>query len=200
LPELDGLIVSDYAKGVIHEELLDQVIDRFKKAGKFVTIDPKLKNMPLYKKATIITPNTREAESALGRVFESEADVLAGGAELLKRLRTDAVLITRGEHGMSLFERDRPPLTIPTRALDVYDVTGAGDTVIATFSLALATGCTMAEAAEVANLAAGVVVGIVGTAPTNPAAVLDHFDRIHFQAAEQNGAGPNARPPDGSHS
>lgn len=189
LPTLDGVIVSDYAKGVIVGDLLSQVIERVKKAGKFVAIDPKLKNFPLYKHASIITPNTREAESVLGRVFESEEDVLRGGADLLKQYRTDAVLITRGEHGMSLFERGLPPVTIPTQALEVFDVTGAGDTVIATFGLALASGCSMTEAAEIANLAAGVVVGIVGTATASAESVLNHYDRINFKAAE-NGNDP----------
>ncbi len=185
LPELDGVIVSDYAKGVIAPEFLEDVIGRFRKAGKFICIDPKLKNFNLYKSSTIVTPNTREAESFLGRIFESEADVMKAGGDILRQLRTDAVLITRGEHGMSLFEKGREPLTIPTRALEVFDVTGAGDTVIAAFSLALAAGCVMAEAAEIANLAAGVVVGIVGTATASPKAVLEHFDRGNFKAVEE---------------
>jgi len=179
IPRLEGVIVSDYAKGVVVGELLALVIERFRKARKFVNVDPKLKNFPLYQGATIITPNTREAESALGRVFESEQDVLKGGMDLMKQFKTEAVLVTRGEHGMSLFERERDPLTIPTRALEVFDVTGAGDTVIATFSLALAAGSTMPEAAEIANLAAGVVVGIVGTATVSPEEILMHYDRIH---------------------
>lgn len=183
-PKVDGIIVSDYAKGVIVKDLLSRVIKEFRRQGKFVNIDPKLKNFPLYEGATIITPNSREAESALGRVFETEEDILRAGTDLLKHLSTDAVMITRGEHGMSLFERNAPPLTIPTQALEVFDVTGAGDTVIATFSLALAAGCKMAEAVEVANLAAGVVVGIVGTATTTKEKILDHFDRIHYRSSE----------------
>lgn len=174
--DLDGVIVSDYAKGVIVESLLSEVISRFKRMGKFVAIDPKLKNFPIYKKATIITPNTKEAESTLGRVFESEEDVLAGGMDLLKKTSSDAVLITRSEHGMSLFQKGQKPVTIPTRALKVFDVTGAGDTVIGVFSLALASGCTMIRSAEIANLAAGVVVGLVGTASATQKQVLDYYD------------------------
>ncbi len=184
--ELDGVIISDYAKGVIVEDLLKNLIDKFRKKGKFIAIDPKLKNFGIYKKPTIITPNTKEAESTLGRVFESEEDVLKGGMDLLKQTQSDAILITRSEHGMSLFEKGKAPITIPTQAVDVFDVTGAGDTVIATFSLALASGCTMDEAAQVANLAAGVVVGIVGTASANADQVLDHYDRIHYREKEQS--------------
>ncbi|MBF0545147.1 MAG: D-glycero-beta-D-manno-heptose-7-phosphate kinase [Candidatus Riflebacteria bacterium] len=180
IPSVSGVIVSDYAKGVITLESLPPMIEKFRKNGKFVSVDPKLKNYPLYAGSTIITPNTKEAESILGRLFESQDDVESGGTEILKRFKIDAVLITRGENGMSLFEKNKHSLTIPTRAIEVFDVTGAGDTVIATFSLALATGCSMSEAAEVANLAAGVVVGIIGTATASPKSILDHYDKINM--------------------
>ncbi len=179
---LDGVIVSDYAKGVIVEDLFKEVVVRFRKLGKFIAVDPKLKNFPIYKKPTIITPNTKEAEAALGRVFECEADVMKGGIDLMKSTGADAILITRSEHGMSLFEKGQEPVTIPTRALKVFDVTGAGDTVISTFSLGLASGCDMRCAAEVANLAAGVVVGIVGTAAATCDQVLEHYERSNFAA------------------
>ncbi len=180
-PRVGGVVISDYAKGVLIRDIIAHAVNSYKCEAKFVAIDPKVKNYTLYEGATVITPNTREAEHALGDEFGCEADVLEGGMTLLQRFNTDAVLITRGEHGMSLFERGKPPMTIPTRAIDVFDVTGAGDTVIATFSLALAAGCAMPEAAEVANLAAGVVVGIVGTAVATPEMVLDHYDRIHYK-------------------
>jgi rfaE bifunctional protein kinase chain/domain len=183
--KLDGVIISDYAKGVIVENLLKEITNFFKKRGKFVAIDPKLKNFGIYKKPTIITPNTKEAESTLGRVFSSDEDVMKGGQDLLKNTGADAILITRSEQGMSLFQKAQKPVTIPTRALEVYDVTGAGDTVIATFSLALATGCTMHQAAEISNLAAGVVVGLIGTAAATQNQVLEHFDQIHFNEKSQ---------------
>jgi len=186
-PKVQGIIVSDYAKGVITKNILRKIIKQFRDDGKFVAIDPKLKNFSLYRGASIITPNTKEAEAALGRSFENEESLLKGGLELLKQYNTDAVLITRGEQGMSLFEKGLKPLTIPTQALEVFDVTGAGDTVIATFSLAIASGCAMPTAAEIANLAAGVVVGIVGTATASPQSVLEHFDRVNLKTSETEG-------------
>lgn len=179
--ELDGIIISDYAKGVIVEELLNELIKKCKKKNKFVAIDPKLKNFGIYKKPTVITPNAKEAESALGRIFETEEDVMQGGKDLLKSTGSDSILITRSEHGMTLFEKGKEPISIPTQAIKVFDVTGAGDTVIATFSLALAANCSMKEAAKVANLAAGVVVGIIGTATADGQQILDHYDKIHYQ-------------------
>lgn len=181
IDELDGVIVSDYAKGVIVEDLFKELVTKFRQKGKFISVDPRQKNFPFYKKQTIITPNVKEAQEALGgRILESEEDILKGGADLLKQTGSDAILITRSEKGMTLFERNKEPLTIPTKAIKVFDVTGAGDTVISTFSLGLAAGCTMPQAAEVANLAAGVVVGIVGTAAATQEQVLTHFDRTRI--------------------
>lgn len=177
IDDLDGVIVSDYAKGVIVEDLFKEVVTRFRAKNKFIAVDPRQKNFPFYKKQTIITPNVKEAQEALGRLLETDEDIMKGGVDLLKKTNSDAILITRSEKGMSLFEKGKPPITIPTRAIKVFDVTGAGDTVISTFSLGLAAGCTMQEAAEISNLAAGVVVGIVGTAAATQQQVLEHFDR-----------------------
>lgn len=178
--KLDGVIVSDYAKGVIVEDLFKEVVTNFKQKGKFVAVDPRQKNFPFYKRQTIITPNVKETQEALGRFIETEADIMKAGIDLLKQTSSDAILITRSEKGMSLFEKGKEPVTIPTMAINVFDVTGAGDTVIGTFSLGLAAGCNMVEAAQVANLAAGVVVGIVGTATATQEQVLAHFDKGKF--------------------
>ena len=175
--ELDGIVISDYAKGVIVEDLFKEIIAKFKKKGKFVAVDPRQKNFPFYKNQTIITPNVKEAQEALGRILETDEDIMKGGIDLLKNTGSDAILITRSEKGMSLFEKGKKPVTIPTRAIDVFDVTGAGDTVISTLSLGIGAKCSMVEAAEVANLAAGVVVGVVGTATATQEDVLAHFDR-----------------------
>jgi rfaE bifunctional protein kinase chain/domain len=175
--DLDGIIISDYAKGVVVKELFEAIIELFKEKGKFVSVDPRLKNFPLYQKPTIITPNTKEAEEALGRQFQSEDDLLQGGADLIKLTNADAILITRSEQGMSLFEKGEKPVSIPTNAIKVFDVTGAGDTVISTLSLGLAAGCNLRVASKIANLAAGVVVGKVGTATASCEEILKHYDR-----------------------
>jgi D-beta-D-heptose 7-phosphate kinase/D-beta-D-heptose 1-phosphate adenosyltransferase len=137
-----------------------------------VLVDPKVRHFRLYRGATVVTPNQLETEQATGLRLEGPSDLGAAGRRLLSLLGCRAALVTRGEHGMSLFERGRPPLHVPTAAREVFDVTGAGDTVIATMALALAAGARLAEAAVLANGAAGVVVGKVGTAQASPAEVL----------------------------
>jgi D-beta-D-heptose 7-phosphate kinase/D-beta-D-heptose 1-phosphate adenosyltransferase len=127
-------------------------------------VDPKPTRPERFKGVTIVTPNHHEAELMANVVIEDENDLLNAAKTLQKMLNGEAILITRGEAGMALFEKDKPLLTIPTMAKEVYDVTGAGDTVIATLALGLAVGLGFAEAATIANLAAGIVVGKIGTA------------------------------------
>jgi D-beta-D-heptose 7-phosphate kinase/D-beta-D-heptose 1-phosphate adenosyltransferase len=137
-----------------------------------VLVDPKLRHFRLYRRVTVVTPNQVEAEEATGIHIQGDADLLAAGRSILSLLGCQAALITRGEHGLSLFERGRAPLHVPTAAREVFDVTGAGDSVIATMALALAAGATLGEAAMLANCAAGVVVGKIGTAQASPDEVL----------------------------
>jgi D-beta-D-heptose 7-phosphate kinase/D-beta-D-heptose 1-phosphate adenosyltransferase len=137
-----------------------------------VLVDPKVRHFARYRGVTVVTPNQAEAEQATGLRIGSASELLATGERLVKMLGCRAALITRGEHGMSLFERGRRPVHIPTAARQVDDVTGAGDTVIATLGLALAAGASFPEAAELANRAAGVVVGKLGTATASPDEVL----------------------------
>lgn len=159
----DAVILSDYKKGVICPELIREVI-KHAKAGKIsVSVDPKIGHFHWYKNVSLITPNVIEASIASGIEIKDEKTLIKAGRALLKRISCDAVLITRGEFGMSLFRREKV-IHIPTVAKHVYDVTGAGDTVIAAFTLAHAAGARMEEAAEIANHAAGIVVGEVGTA------------------------------------
>lgn len=169
LPEADVLLISDYAKGVVGARLVREVLALAARWKKVVAVDPKVQHVPLFRGVTVIAPNHHEAAAATRILIRDEADLQRIGAALLRRLQVQAVLITRGEHGMSLFEAARPVTHIPTFAREVYDVTGAGDTVMAVLALALAAGASMREAAVLANYAAGVVVGKRGTATVSRA-------------------------------
>lgn len=164
LPHVHALLISDYAKGVVTAGLMRQVLPLARRLGRIVTVDPKVRHFNLFKRATAVAPNHHEAGAAAGVVIRSEADLLRVGGRLLRRLEAEALLITRGEQGMSLFERGGAVHHIPAVAKEVYDVTGAGDTVMSALTLALAAGATMRQAAAIANHAAGIVVGKVGTA------------------------------------
>ncbi len=172
----DSIIISDYAKGVISEELVEEVIALAKKKDKPIAVDPKVGHFDFYKYATIVTPNNDEASKASGIEIENEAGLLRAGEVLLNKLGSDAVLITRGEHGMSLFENNGEITHIPTVAKEVYDVSGAGDTVIGTVALSMASGASLKEAAVISNFAAGIVVGKIGTATVTPKELKDAVD------------------------
>jgi len=159
----DAVIVSDYKKGVICPELVKEMLKHTKAKKIFIAVDPKIGHFPWYKHTSLITPNVIEASIASGIEIKDEKTLIRAGRALLKKLSCDAVLITRGEHGMSLFRKDKV-IHIPTAARHVYDVTGAGDTVIAAFTLSHAAGALLEEAAVIANHAAGIVVSEVGTA------------------------------------
>ncbi|MFA6599716.1 MAG: D-glycero-beta-D-manno-heptose-7-phosphate kinase [Candidatus Omnitrophota bacterium] len=165
LASVDVVIIEDYGKGVIGPQFLKEIIALAKKAGKPVLVDPKDKHFSYYRGVTVITPNRKEAvtmyENGTARRGASLDEV---GRGLLKRLGAEAILITVGEDGMMLYERRGARTHIPTAAREVYDVSGAGDTVIAVLAMALAVGAKMLEAAMIANLAAGIVVGKLGTA------------------------------------
>jgi D-beta-D-heptose 7-phosphate kinase/D-beta-D-heptose 1-phosphate adenosyltransferase len=164
LPEADVLLISDYAKGVVGAGLVREVLALAARAKTPVAVDPKVQHVPLFRGVTVIAPNHHEAAAAARILVRDEADLLRVGQTLLRRLQARAVLITRGEAGMSLFEAARPVTHIPTFAREVYDVTGAGDTVMAVLALALAAGAPLRAAAVLANYGAGVVVGKRGTA------------------------------------
>lgn len=164
LPKADVLVFSDYAKGVVSPWLVREVLSLAARQRRRVAVDPKVQHLPLFKGVTVVAPNHHEAAAAVRIPLRGEADLLRVGRVLLRRLQVQAVLITRGEQGMSLFEMGKPAVHIPTMAREVYDVTGAGDTVMGALSLALAAGANMHGAAVIANYAAGVVVGKRGTA------------------------------------
>jgi D-beta-D-heptose 7-phosphate kinase/D-beta-D-heptose 1-phosphate adenosyltransferase len=161
---LDALVLSDYSKGVITRGLVKDIVTLARRNGVIVSVDPKVNHFGMYSGVTILTPNTKEASIGAKIDIEDDASLLKAGQLLLKQLKCAAVLITRGEHGMSLFERKGRVTHIPTMAQEVFDVTGAGDTVISTLTLAMAAGASMVEAARISNYAAGIVVGVVGTA------------------------------------
>jgi rfaE bifunctional protein kinase chain/domain len=160
----DAVVVSDYGKGLLTPGVLSSALAAARERKVPVCLDPKSRNFSGYQPVTIITPNMQEAVEAAGTSIEGEGAVTESGRRILGSIQCEAVLITRGEEGMTLFTGDGGATHIPTVAREVYDVTGAGDTVIATLGLALVAGATYLEAAVLANHAAGVVVGKVGTA------------------------------------
>ncbi len=169
IPQHDAIIISDYKKGVISSSLMSEVVTSAKNLGKFISVDPKIGHFHLYKDVSLLTPNVAEASQGSGIEIKDEKSLIKAGKALIDKLQCLSLLITRGEEGMTLFKRDKASLDIetihfPTMAKKVFDVTGAGDTVIATFTLAYSTGATMEESAIIANHAAGIVVGEVGTA------------------------------------
>ena len=171
----DAVIVSDYQKGMISEELISDIVKKAKPKEMFIAVDRKVGHFDFYKGVSLITPNVMEASSGSNIEIRDDKTLLKAGRSLLKKLSCKAVLITRGEQGMSLFEKNKVT-HIPTVARKVYDVTGAGDTVISAFTLASASGANMEEAAVIANHAAGLVVAEVGTAVATPEQLLKSFD------------------------
>lgn len=170
LAGFDAVVVSDYDKGVIGADLMDHLRRSLEKNGGIpLVVDPKPSRTERFRGATIMTPNNHEAELMSGMKITDEESLLAAAAQLQSQLQTEAMLITRGEAGMALFEKDKPLYTIPTVAREVFDVTGAGDTVVATLALGLAAGLNFIDAATIANMAAGIVVGKVGTATASTA-------------------------------
>ncbi|MCE0483939.1 MAG: D-glycero-beta-D-manno-heptose-7-phosphate kinase [Methylacidiphilales bacterium] len=179
----DAVIIEDYAKGLIDQELVTLVIREANAHGKIVAIDPNPNNPFDWSGGTVLKPNRREAFLAAELPYSQEQDtVLQAGAILQKKHAIRQLLITLGEAGMLLLEQGQQPYHTPTRARDVFDVSGAGDTAIAAYTLALTAGATGIEAAEIANHAAGVVVGKLGTATLNIDELRDFFARTEGQA------------------
>jgi D-glycero-beta-D-manno-heptose-7-phosphate kinase len=168
----DALIVSDYEKGAITPRLLQVVLPETQARGIPVVVDPKPGHWKAYQPITAITPNQSEAARMAGTRVRTEEDLLNAGNVIRDTLACRGVLLTRGEKGMTLIEDGQPPYSIPATAREVFDVTGAGDTVIAALALCLAAGANLRESALIANAAAGVVVGKLGTATATTEEVL----------------------------
>ena len=182
LPHLDAVIIEDYGKGVLEQAFADQICRLVKEFGKILSVDPNPHNPLEWRQTTVIKPNRSEAFASAGVAFSEtgvlpmeDADLLKVGAILMKKWDTENLLITLGEQGVLLFRKSEPPYHAPTRAREVFDVSGAGDTVIALFTLALTTGASPQEAAEIANHASGIVVGKLGTATVTPTELIASF-------------------------
>jgi len=160
----DVVLVSDYGKGLLTETLLSQLIDMANQSDKTIIVDPKGLRFKKYAGATAITPNKREASLAAGTEIADDSSLMEIGQKLLQGIPVQKVLISCGEEGMVLFEHGKKPYKISAEARQVFDVSGAGDTVLAVLGLGLASGGSFREAASLANVAAGIVVGKVGTA------------------------------------
>lgn len=163
MPTADIVVVSDYAKGLLTKRILRQLIAMARESGKSIVVDPKGRDYSKYDGASLLTPNRREAADAAGLDINTVDLVSLAGSKLLADRSVDALLVTQGEEGMTLFESNSEPFHLKALAREVYDVTGAGDTVIATFAVASAAGADRREAAKLANIAARIVVGQIGT-------------------------------------
>ena len=164
IPDVDVVLISDYGKGLVTKTLLSRLAACARKERKIIIADPKGLDFSKYSGVSVLTPNKKEASQVSGIEISDKAALLNAGRKIFQQVQLDNLLITCGKDGMVLFERNEPPYIIPAKAKQVYDVSGAGDTVIAVLGLALATGASYKEGAAVANVAAGIVVGKVGTA------------------------------------
>ena len=178
-PKFQVIVVSDYLKGVLTEELLREIVLCGRRHGIPVVVDPKGSDYGKYTGATVLTPNRKEAQAASDISITDEASLLKAGRKLQEELDLDALVLTRSEEGMSLFFRDGRIEHLPTVAREVFDVTGAGDTVLAFIGAGLACGLALEDASRIANLAAGVVVAKVGTSTVSPEEILEAAARRH---------------------
>ncbi len=174
-PQIRAIVISDYHKGVVSRTLVESLALLAAKDGIFLCVDPKRNDFSIYAGVDVITPNHHEAQRAAGMEIQNGDDLMTLGETLLSKYDFRTLLVTRGEEGMSLFERERKILHthFAARAKEVYDVTGAGDTVIGVLALALSAGATMKEATCLANIAAGIVVGKIGTATVTKEELID---------------------------
>lgn len=176
ISDVDAVLIEDYGKGVVVPRLVQEVVTFAQKHQKIITIDPKENHFSSYQNVTLITPNHYEAVKATGIEINSEQDLEEVGRTLLTDQNAQAILITLGEDGMRLFQKGDKPVHIPTVAQEVYDVSGAGDTVISAATVALASGASTLEAAHISNYAAGIVVGKVGVAVATQEELLERLN------------------------
>jgi rfaE bifunctional protein kinase chain/domain len=170
--DYDGLLISDYNKGIVAPALMKSVLAAAGERRAPVFVDPKVENFRLFSPVTLITPNHFEAEKVVQHACRTDGEVERAGAEIMALIACEYLIIKQGEQGMTVFQKGKKPIHIPTVAREVFDVTGAGDTVIAAAALALLAGASIEQAAAIANAAAGVVVAKIGTATATPEELL----------------------------
>ncbi len=181
---IDGIILQDYNKGIFTRNVISEVIRLSRDHNKLLTVDPKFKNFFEYRDVTVFKPNRRELEQAFGVKLHTTGDFDRYGRELLHMIRAESVLITRGEHGMMLFEKSGVVHHVPTRTRSVADVSGAGDTVIATLTVMLTAGAGIGEASAIANFAGGVVCEDIGIVPIDPVRLKETMLRFERDDSE----------------
>jgi rfaE bifunctional protein kinase chain/domain len=178
LVSFDAVIVEDYNKGLLSLKLIQNIIDMAKQAGKIISVDPKQRHFFDYVGVDVFKPNYSEMQKNLGVNFDTEDEFFCSAAKLQERINAAVLIVTRGSKGLYIFTDHNPPIHIPTFAKEVYDVSGAGDTVISVLTLAYASGFSIVESATIANHAAGVVCGKRGTAT---ATVSEIYQSYHDQ-------------------
>jgi len=191
LKSADALIIEDYGKGVITPRLLREVVPHAKRLKRIVAVDPKEEHFAYYRGVTVITPNVHEAAKASGVEIKNNDALFEAGGKILRKIGCRIALVTLGENGMCVFQTNAPAKHIPTIAQEVFDVSGAGDTVIAVYTLALVSGADPIQAAHLANCAAGIVVGKIGTATVNPEELVE---RVRLETSKAQKSKFAARP------
>ncbi len=184
IPECHALILSDYNKGIFSRNLCEKLI-KLAQGRLPIIVDPKGRNYQQYRGATVLTPNLKELREVSGQALKTQAEIVEAAQNLQKELEIESLLITQGSQGMTLFDGGKEPKQIPAQAREVYDVSGAGDTVIATLATSIASGIRLSEASRLANAAAGIVVGKVGTATVSAEELEKAVDHGQFLHTEQ---------------
>jgi D-beta-D-heptose 7-phosphate kinase/D-beta-D-heptose 1-phosphate adenosyltransferase len=175
----DGILISDYNKGVVNTTIVHELLSFTQDNNIPVFVDPKIENITHFSPITLLTPNHFEAAAIVRHPCEKNKDIEKAGREMFSIIKTKYLIIKRGQKGMTVLDENQQPTHIPTIAKEVYDVTGAGDTVIATASLALLSGASIQEAAYLANTAAGIVVNKIGTAEVDPGELIRMVEESH---------------------
>ncbi len=172
---IDAIILEDYNKGVLSENLIYKIIELANKENKVITVDPKFENFFNFKNVTVFKPNLKETEDSFGRKINSKSDIEKIGFELLKKINSKYILLTLGADGMAIFESGKQMEIIPTKARKVLDVSGAGDTVISTLTISLLAGASISEATNLANYAGGLVCEDAGVVPIEKEKLFNHL-------------------------